>query len=227
MFVSTCLGALLAMSIAWTRGRYFTFLGDHLLDGCIVNANWKQETMNQYAYIFTLFGRLQSLSVTVPRKLLCQSFYHICSVLSDEKTNQSKSNLSRKCLKKEQTMQEDKNETSREGLWQRSQFNVTVIFILTILLLIYISTMDFFTFSLMFASSSVFIKCLWTLPPHTAVALSHWVNISTVIQVLYFKVLYMSWTISCYFILIMHFISTTGKYCPLNCTERLLDSCSY
>lgn len=45
--------------------------------------------MNQYAYIFMLYGWLRSLSVSVPRKLPCQSFYHIYFVLSDDQTIQT------------------------------------------------------------------------------------------------------------------------------------------
>lgn len=70
------------MSIAWTRGSCFTFLVDRLLVGCIGNANWNQDTMNQYAYIFTLYGWLQLLSASVPIKVRCQSLYHIDSVMN-------------------------------------------------------------------------------------------------------------------------------------------------
>lgn len=83
--------------------------------------------MNQYAYIFTLCGWLQLLSVSMPRKLLCQSFYHIYSVRPDDPAIQTSQIY---LGKEEQIMRADKNKTSKwKGVTSDSEAIVIVIFI--------------------------------------------------------------------------------------------------
>jgi len=102
----------------WGGGDIPLSPGDHLLDGCIVNANWKQETMNHHASITSpLYGWLRSLSVSSAEEaapsILLPPFILRNLMRRPLKASQMYLWENHLFKKKEQTMQADRNKTPK------------------------------------------------------------------------------------------------------------------